>query len=94
MKAKKFIWLPDIVDKLDWKHNVSPQEVEEIFANQVKYRFVEKGSRTNEDIYMALGQTESGRYLAILFIRKLTNDYLILSARDMAKKERRLYGRK
>jgi uncharacterized DUF497 family protein len=35
--------------------------------------------------------TNNGRYLAILFIYKLTREALILSARDMAKKEKKLY---
>ena len=43
---------------------------------------------------MALGQTNAGRYLAVLFIYKKTKEALILSARDMAKKERRQYAKK
>jgi uncharacterized DUF497 family protein len=43
---------------------------------------------------MALGRTEAGRYLAVLFVHKLSNDALILSARDMAPKERKRYDRK
>jgi len=36
-----------------------------------KFRFVEKGEREDEDVYMALGQTEGGRYLTVLFIHKI-----------------------
>jgi uncharacterized DUF497 family protein len=43
---------------------------------------------------MALGTTESGRYLAVLFIYKNTKEALILSARDMARKEKKLYAKK
>lgn len=43
---------------------------------------------------MVLGQTNAGRYLAALFICKKTKEALILSARDMAKKERRQYVKK
>lgn len=43
---------------------------------------------------MALGRTEAGRYLAVLFILKLNDEALILSARDMARNERKHYGRK
>ena len=57
-------------------------------------RFVEKGERKDEDVYMALGQTEAGRYLTILFIYKQTTEVLVLSARDMATKERKMYARK
>jgi uncharacterized DUF497 family protein len=62
--------------------------------NKPKIRFLEKGEREGENVYMALGQTDAGRYLAILFIYKMTHEALILSARDMAPKERRQYGKK
>jgi uncharacterized DUF497 family protein len=43
---------------------------------------------------LALGRTLAGRYLSVLFIYKATREALILSARGMAKKERRQYGKK
>ena len=89
-----FIWLDEIEDKLAGKHHVSVDEVEEVFEDEPKFRFVEKGHRTREDVYMALGRTEAGRYLAVLFILKLNNEALILSARDMADSEKKYYGRK
>ena len=55
---------------------------------------MEKGEREGENVYMALGQTEAGRYLTVLFIHKKRKEALILSARDMAGKERKMYGRK
>jgi len=88
------IWLRNIVDKLAFKHHVEIYEVEEMLNNRPKIRFVEKGERKGEDIYMALGRTEGGRYLTVLFIHKKTKEALILSARDMAEKERKLYERK
>ena len=94
MKIEGIIWLDDVVDKLSFKHNVETFEVEEIFKNKPKFRFVEKGKQGGEDVYLALGQTISSRYLTVLFIYKKTKNILILSARDMAKKERRLYGKK
>ena len=94
MKIENFIWLPDILDKLAFKHQVEPSEVEEVFDHRPKIRFVQKGDRTGEDVYMALGRSEAGRYLAVIFIIKKNNNALILSARDMAKKERKQYGRK
>lgn len=71
-----------------------PDEVEEVLFNNPKFRFVEFGDREDEDVYMALGQTDAGRYVTILFIHKRTKEALILSARDMADKERTWYGRK
>jgi len=94
MKIEGVIWSRDIVDKLAFKHQVETDEVEEALGGKPKFRFVEKGDREGENVYMALGQTEAGRYLAVLFIYKRTKEALILSARDMTKKEKRLYGRK
>ena len=89
-----FIWLPDIIDKLIVKHRVTQDEVEAVFFDKPKFRFVESGYRPNEDVYSASGQTEAGRYLIIFFIHKSDNTALVLSVRDMDKKERRRYERK
>lgn len=94
MKIEGIIWLRDIVDKLIFKHGVETYEVEEVLCDKPKFRFVEQGEREGEDVYIVLGQTVGGRYLAVLFIYKETKEALILSARDMAKKEKRLYGKK
>ena len=94
MKIEGIIWLNQIVDKLVFKHQVETFEVEEVLVGKPKFRFVEKGDRKDEDVYMALGQTEAGRYLTVLFIYKQTKEALILSARKMANKERKMYGRK
>ncbi len=95
MRVVDVIWLPDIVDKLDWKHNIIPEEVDEVlFVGRPLYRKVQKGHIPGEDLYAALGQTEAGRYLVVFFIYKSTREALILSARDMNKKERRQYERR
>ena len=83
-----------VVDKLAVKPHVEIEEVEEVFNNKPQFRFVEKGTRIGEDVYMATGQTDAGRYLTILFIYKVSSDALILSARDMSSWERRRYERK
>jgi uncharacterized DUF497 family protein len=88
------IWLREIVDKLDWKHNVSTSEVEETFRNSPRFRFVERGRVHGEDMYVAMGQTDEGRYLIVHFIHKSDGAALIISARDMDKKERKRYERK
>lgn len=94
MNIEGIIWLRAVVDKLAFKHHVEPDEVEQVFNNKPKIRFIEKGERKGEDVYMALGRTDAGRYLAVLFIYKKTKEALVLSARDMADKERKQYGNK
>ena len=94
MQIDDFIWLPDIVDKLAVKHNVTQDEAEDVFFNRPRYRFVESGHRSGEDVYSAGGQTDAGRYLIVFFIHKADNTALVLSARDMDRRERRRYERK
>ena len=67
--------------------------VEEVFANKPQYRFVEQGTVDGEPLYAASGRTDAGRYVIVFFIFKLGGCALIISARDMDRKERRLYGR-
>jgi uncharacterized protein len=73
---------------------VTRDEVEGVFFNRPKYRFVEKGYRPDEDIYSASGQTDAGRYLVVFFIYKPNHVALVVSARDMDKKERKRYEQK
>jgi len=94
MKIEGVIWYRDIVEKLAFKHHVETREVEDVLSRRPKFRFVEKGERDEEDVYLALGKTEFGRYLAVLFIYKKSKEALILSARDMASKERKQYEKK
>ncbi len=94
MKIKGIIWLRNIVDKIAIKHHVTTNEVEEVLKHRPIFLFVEKGKRKGENVYMVLGQSNAGRYLTILFIYKKTKDALIISARDMAKKERKYYDKR
>ena len=94
MKIVGFVWLEEIVRKLIWKHSVEMEEVREIFLNNPKFRFVEKGHRKDENVYAVSGQTDAGRYLVCFFVHKQDNRALIISARDMTDSEKRRYGRK
>ena len=94
MRIVDLIWLPQIIDKLDWKHGVAPEEVEEVLFGNPMYRKVQKGHIPGEDLYAALGRSDAGRYLIVFFVYKPTREALILSARDMNDKERRQYERR
>ncbi len=91
MQIVDIIWLPQVCDKLDWKHNLTPEEVEEALFCNPMYRKVQKGHIPGEDLYAALGRTKAGRYLIVFFVYKPTHEALILSALDMDDKERRQY---
>jgi uncharacterized DUF497 family protein len=86
--------LDSIVDKLAWKHNVMTSEVEEVFSGHCRVLKKESGHVDGEHLYNALGQTKNGRYLSIFFIRKLNSKALIITARDMNRKEKRRYEKK
>jgi len=94
LRIREIIWLEDIVEKLERKHNVRQNEVIEVLENKPKFRFVEKGHQRGENVYAALGQTYEGRYLIVFFVYKRNGRALIISARDMSNLERRLYEQK
>ena len=94
MFINDIIWLDYVIEKISRKHDVLPEEVEEVLFNKPKYRRAQKGKFEGEDLYYAYGQTDSGRYLIVVFIYKRTKDALIFSARDMERNERKNYAQK
>jgi hypothetical protein len=50
--------------------------VREILKTSSHFRFIEKGHRRGENVYAALGQASSGRYLVVFFVRKKTRQAL------------------
>lgn len=93
MRIVDIIWSPKIIDKLAWKHGVTPEEVEEVLFGRRLCRKIQKGHVPGEDLYVAFGRTHAGRYLSIFFIYKTDRQTFILSARDMDQKERRRFER-
>ena len=93
MRIEEVLWLEEIVEKLWRKHRVEPEEVEEVLAGRPEIRHIEKGHHPDEDLYLALGRTDAGRYLSVFFIYKLDERALIISARDMSSSERKRYER-
>ena len=94
MKIIECLWKDQFVEKLAQKHQVSVDEVEEVFRNRPRFDFVSKGHVAEENVYWALGRTDAGRYLTIFFIYKSGGLAMPISARDMNTKERRRYGKK
>ena len=81
--------------KLESKHHVTLREARQVFFNDPRIRFAEKGRTAGEDVYGAFGRTLGGRYLSVFFIYKpARKTAVIISARDMSDKEREAYGRK
>lgn len=94
MKVRRILWLDQFVTKLEVKHHVTTFEVEEVLQSEIKLRRIAKGDVQGEDVYLALGKTEAGRYLSVFFILKKDSSMLPISARDMDNRERKQYVHK
>lgn len=94
MKITECLWIDKFVDKIIRKHHVYPEEVEEVFSRNPLIRRLEKGSVKGEDLFIAFGVTIPGRYLAVLFVRKMDKRALVISDREMSKGERKRYGKR
>lgn len=71
-----------------------PYEVEEVLTGRCRIFKSENGKIEGEHLYNTLGITSNGRYLSIFFIKKLDDKALIITARDMNKRERMRYAKK
>jgi len=94
MIIEGFIWLPDVIDKLEDKHAVRISEVESVFTELPVFNRIQRGHVKGEDLFRAMGQTDSGRYLTVFFIYKMTHEALVISARDMTAKEKKHYAKR
>jgi uncharacterized DUF497 family protein len=94
VKVRRILWLDQFVTKLEVKHHVTTFEVEEVLQSEIKLRRIAKGDVQGEDVYLALGKTEAGRYLSVFFILKKDSSMLPISARDMDNRERKQYVHK
>jgi len=83
-----------VVEKIARKRSVLADEVEEALASRPRMRRISRGHLKGEDVYVAYGRTETGRYLTVFFIHKQSGDALILSAKDMDEKEHAAFRRK
>lgn len=93
MYLHEVIWKDRFMVKIVDRHGVTTEEVEEVLFSKPHVRRAEKGRVAGEDLYVAYGRTEAGRYLVIFFIRKRQAAALPISARDMTLSERRYYER-
>jgi len=72
LEINRIIWLEDIVEKLQWKHEVEEHEVIEVLENRPKFQRKEAGHRKGEDVFAAFGRTNTGRFLSVfLSIHKI-----------------------
>jgi uncharacterized DUF497 family protein len=85
-----FQWDDGNADKNWIRHRVSRGEAEEVFLNQPLVLVDDEEHSVTEERSYALGQTNRGRLLFLVFTirRRLVR---VISARDMTKREREVY---
>ncbi|MHB1390117.1 MAG: BrnT family toxin [Thermoleophilia bacterium] len=89
-KCEGFQWDKGNLLKNWEKHEVSASECEQIFFNQPFVVAEDKKHSAKEGRFFALGQTDTGRLLFIVFTIR-GNLIRVISARDMNSKERKVY---
>lgn len=86
-----FQWDGGNTDKIRERHGIPPGEAEQVFFNRPVFVAPAKEMR-QEQRYAALGQTTAGRLLTVVFTVRGTL-VRVISARDMSRRERRVYER-
>jgi uncharacterized DUF497 family protein len=86
-----FQWDQGNLEKNWVKHGVSPLECEQLFFNQPLVVAPDLKHSHCEERFYALGRTDSDRFLFVVFTVR-AQKLRIISARDMNRKERNIYG--
>lgn len=94
VRINSIIWKNQFKDKIEHKHGIFADEVEEIIFTKPLVRKVEKGNVKGEDLYHAYGKTEDGRFISVFFIKKPKSSALPISARVMSSTDKRYYENK
>ena len=89
-KCTGFDWDEGNILKNWEKHRVSAVECEQVFFNRPVVLAEDAGHSQLEERMFALGQTDAGRLLFVVFT--VRRDLIrVISARDMSKRERKEY---
>ena len=87
-----FDWDQGNTPKIVNKHNVIPSEAEQIFFNEPLLLLGDLKHSQDEPRFHALGITDDRRLLHVTFTLRAQNTLIrIISARDMHRKERKVY---
>jgi Uncharacterized protein conserved in bacteria len=93
----------DLIEGFEWddgnarknadKHGVSQSEAEQVFFNVPLLLSDDLRHSTSETRFQALGRTDGNRLLHVTFTMRSEGRLIrVISARDMARKERAIYG--
>jgi uncharacterized protein len=87
LRAADFDWDEQNVDHLA-RHGVEPDEAESVLDDTPLIL------HTEDDKYLAYGQTDAGRYLLVVFVRKSASLIRVISACDMTEAEKKKHRRR
>lgn len=87
MEYLPFEWDEQNLDHIA-RHDVDPDEAEAAIDN---YPLI---LRTADDKYLAYGQTDEGRFLLVVFIRKPGPLVRVIAARELTEGEKKQYRRR
>ncbi|MGH8171281.1 MAG: BrnT family toxin [Steroidobacteraceae bacterium] len=87
-----FDWDEGNARKSSDKHAVTQAEAEQVFLSQALHIAPDSRHSAEESRYHVLGKTEAGRKLHITFTLRADGTLIrVISARDMHRKERKIY---
>jgi uncharacterized DUF497 family protein len=85
LKIKDFEWDEGNILHIELRHGIEQEEAEEVFACKPIFK------RTKQGHYAAIGPTQSGRYLSIIFMLKPGGVVRPITGWDMKMSEVRYY---
>ncbi len=88
MRLVEIVWIREIAEKVQRKHGLQPEKVEEACFGPLTHIHKAQGGR-----YALLGRTDAGRRVIVFFEKIGRGRALIITARDMTESERDLYER-
>ena len=77
-----------ILDKIETKHGITFEEVEEACLSDRRHI-----RRSREGLYKLFSQTAAGRYVLVVLIYLGSGNWKVVTAREMTDMERRLYSK-
>jgi len=89
-ECEGFQWDAGNSPKIWDRHQVMPTECEEVFFNRPLIVGSDEQHSAGEERFYALGQTDGGRLLFVVFTIR-GRLIRVISARDMSRKERRIF---
>ena len=87
MTPARFEWDEQNLEHIA-RHGVDPDEAEAILDNHPLLL------RSADGKYLAYGQTDEGRYLLVVFVRKSGPTVRVITARDLTDGEKKQYHRR